>query len=81
MDLNANEKKKHEYLNPADYFSTLSNHREDIELIKRYRFNRNGINYLCDLLGEDLNGDKRGCPIPVETQVYTYFFKLITINI
>lgn len=45
---------------------------EDNELLKRYRFHRDGIDFICQLIGDELNppnSTKRGLPVPTKIQV------------
>ena len=43
----------HDRLNPFEAY-------EDDEFVRRYRFSKNGIHDLCELLRIDLQHDKRG---------------------
>lgn len=66
-------RKKKDYLNPTNQYRLLSNCEEDTQLIKRYRFSREGINFICRLVKDDLIFDARGKPVPIETQVECLF--------
>lgn len=48
----------------------LVEHLSDEQLFRRYRFNRQGINYLSDVLRDNLESlSDRGNPIPVQVSV------------
>lgn len=61
-------KQKGDYVNPTDEYRLLSNYEQDSKLIKRYRFSRQGIDYLCNLIGDEICSDKRGGTVPAEIQ-------------
>lgn len=73
---------KGRYSNPFNELRVLSEENRDRELIKRYRFHKNGIQYIASLIEDQLapKHGQKGNPIPVEIQVSKYWIiKLIMI--
>lgn len=74
MDKQINRRKKGLYINPTDEYRILSYVDENNALIARYRFHREGIIFITNLITNDLEQtDKRGNPVPHEIQVNIFF--------
>lgn len=69
MNLEKGKRRRKDYLNPSDKILSITTLDAHKELYKRYRFTRDGVDYLCELLNDDLKMDPRGTPVPVEHQV------------
>lgn len=66
-------RKKGQYNDPTIEPALLGIGDEDIEFLKRYRFHRAGVDFISQLLHDDLERkDKRGNPVPVQIQVRIY---------
>lgn len=72
LNLEKDERRRKAYLNPRNQIISAATLDVNKELYKRYRFTQDGINFLCQLLNEELKMDPRGTPIPVEQQVLFY---------
>jgi hypothetical protein len=69
MEIEAVRRKRQQWKDVEIVPRGLSNYEQDMYLHRRFRFTRDGINYISDLISDDLRNDSRGGPTPIDLKV------------